>query len=323
MPAFKWAFIGSGVMAKTAARQLLPSGRHEIVTVHSRQMANAEAFAAKYGGLPCPTLKEAVDRSDVDGVYIATAHPAHYEQGKECLLLQKPLLVEKPFTLNAAQASELFGLAAQQKLFAAEAMWTWYGDVARQVKAWVDGGEVGDIKSITVYSQTPTGRLKMFRRLLDFNAGGGALLDTGVYPLTYCYRLLGMPQKIECEATMQGGVDIGEHIRLGYPGDVYCDVYVSIVSLNMKERAEIVGTKGKITVPLFHFASRAVLKADGKKHVFKGKTNLLQEFDHAAEDIRAGRTASSLVPPQATLDVMKIMDTCREQMGLVYPQELT
>ena len=322
MPKFRWAFIGSGSIAQTAARQILPSGRHEITTVHSRQMANAEKFAAKHGGVPCLTLKEAVAREDVDGVYLATVHPAHYSQATECLQLQKPVLIEKPFTLNAPQAAELFSLAEQQKLYMAEAMWTWYGDVAHKVKQWIDTGAIGEVRSIQLYSRVPSARFKVYARLLDINAGGGALLDTGVYPLTYCYRLLGMPQEIRCTAVMKDGVDTENEIQLLYPGGVVCGISVSIVTFRIKERAEITGTKGKITVPWFHFASKAILEAEGKKQIFEGKTNLLLEFDHMAEAVRAGQTTSVLVPPQATTDVMEIMDTCRSQMGLVYPQEL-
>ena len=72
---------------------------------------------------------------------------------------------------------------------------------------------------------------------------------------------------------------------------------------------------------LFHVASKATLKTESEKQVFRGKTDYLTEFDDVAADVRAGKKESLLVPHEATLQCMKIMDECRRQMGLKYPFE--
>ena len=89
----------------------------------------------------------------------------------------------------------------------------------------------------------------------------------------------------------------------------------------VKESCLIEGTKGKISLPLFHMADKATLKTDQSKQVFHGTTDYLVQADRAAAEIRAGKMQSDYIPFTMTKQCMSIMDECRRQMGLRYPFE--
>ena len=157
---------------------------------------------------------------------------------------------------------------------------------------------------------------------MDPAVGGGALLDIGIYPITYIYRLFGMPEAIECRGRLRDGIDLGEDVRMIYPeGRVYT-LSTSLTDDRETEDLTLTGTKGSTVLPRFHFANSVTLeRAAGGTETFRAYGGMLNEFDLAASEIRSGRTESAWVPHAATLDVMKLMDECRRQMGLVYPFE--
>ena len=196
-------------------------------------------------------------------------------------------------------------------------MWTWFADVPNAVKDFVHSGKLGRIKD--VYMSYCAYSVGYAPRVSDPLLGGGALLDIGIYPITYAYRLFGFPKSIVCNGDIENGIDIGEQIVLGYDGfDVKMDV--SIVDPK-GETMVIEGEKGFLANPGFHYGESGVAKTDEGVEIFKGQRSYAKEFDSVAEEIRSGRTESAFIPPQATLDCMRILDECRRQMNLVYPFE--
>ncbi|MEG0546882.1 MAG: Gfo/Idh/MocA family oxidoreductase [Oscillospiraceae bacterium] len=321
---FNWCFIGTGNMAKTAARQMAftRSKSHRIVSSYSRTYESANKFALWFGGKAYKTLEEAVMAPNVDAVYIATPHSCHFELAMQCIKLAKPVLIEKPFTLNSKECEELFNFANENGVYIAEAMWTWFSPIAQNVKEWVNSGDIGKVKNVDIKYAMATSKFYHAPRLFDKNQGGGSLLDIGVYPLAYCYNVFGYPSKILCEGDINAdGVDEGEKIILEYPNDLVCNISVSLTRFEGPEYAVITGTKGVITIPLFHQAVRATLMSDEKKEVTRSFTTYMTEFDMVAEEIRNGELHSKIVLPETTKGIMKLMDECRRQMGIVYPSE--
>lgn len=318
--AFHWCFIGTGTLAGKVAKEITASGRHRIVSVYTRRMEKCRAFAEPYGALACAGAEEAITAPEVDGIYVVTPHSSHYEYVKLALELGKPVLCEKAFTTDAKQAEELIRLAEEKGVYLAEAMWTWFSPVAQQVKQWLDDGEFGEItKVVANYHMNSKGYAP---RVTDPNRAGGALLDVGVYPITYLYRLFGKPTEVKCAGVLENGIDLSEDVTMVFPGGESYTASASIADYKGLERLKIVGTKASVSIPFFHMANKATLRRkDGKNQAFKGNGSMTNEFDRVAEEIRSGRTESRFVPHETTLDVMRIMDECRRQMGLVYPFE--
>ncbi|MBP1585653.1 MAG: Gfo/Idh/MocA family oxidoreductase [Lachnospiraceae bacterium] len=131
---FRWCFIGCGTLAKIVAEQLNASGRHEIVSVYARRFEASTEFANTFGGKAYKTAEEAISADDVDGVYIVTPHRSHAEYSKIAINLGKPVLCEKPFTINLKETREVIDLAREKGVYITEAMWTWFSPVGARIK---------------------------------------------------------------------------------------------------------------------------------------------------------------------------------------------
>ena len=193
-------------------------------------------------------------------------------------------------------------------------MWTWFNAPARTVREWLP--KIGAVKKVTAKYCVP---ISDNPRLVDPVRLGGALVDIGVYPLRYSYELFGMPERIVCEGKVEGGVDHKEKVMLSYGGfeaeiDINMDEYLG-------EEYVIEGEKGCIRVPWFHCAREAFLSGEEEAHFEDDSPKYGTQMRRVSEEIAAGRKESAYCPPAHTLDVMRILDECRRQMGLVYPGE--
>ena len=321
MTKFRWCFIGAGDLARTVANQLDKSGRHEVVSVYTRNYEKGLAFAEKHGAKAYPTTEEAMTAEGVDGVYIVTPHSSHYKYAKMAIELGVPVFCEKAFTVTAKETDELIALAKEKNVYLCEAMWTWFSESANKTKEWIDEGKIGRVHSADFSYHVRT--IDKKGRHTDPKRAGGALLDITIYPVTYAYRLWGTPAAIESVGVIKEGIDHSEKIVFTYP-DFKVSISASIADFKGLEKMTIKGENGEITAPFYHCCNGVTYKKSlFKKETFKGKgpkfNSYLDEFDAVAEDIRAGRTESKMVPLKATSDVMHILDKIREQIGLEYP----
>ena len=317
MEKFRWAFIGSGSIARKVASDI-SKGNHCVVSVYSRNFEKAKQLADRFSAKAYETAEQAISAEDVDGVYIATPHTSHVEYSLMALKMHKSVLCEKPVAVSEKEVQLLIDTAKENGTYFAEAMWTWFSDVALTVKDWVKNDRVGDVQSVKIHYAFPGIKMAEDSRVRDPLTAGGALLDIGIYPITYCYNLFGYPDKIRCEGTVDKGIDINEHITLTY-GDLNCELYISLEHL--KEKLSLKGTMGRIYLPVFHASPVAVLTGRKGNKVFLGKTDYITEFDRVVKEIREGKTESDYVPFKSTAECMRIMDECRRQMNLKYPFE--
>ncbi|MCR4593516.1 MAG: Gfo/Idh/MocA family oxidoreductase [Clostridiales bacterium] len=316
MEKFRWAYVGSGNIAKSTARSIT-KGKHRITAVYSRNTEKGQVFAKKYNAVFYPDFESLLESGDFDAVYIATPHTSHLDYSIRAMNAGKPVLCEKPVGISTDEVCRIIDSSRENNVYFCEAMWTWFSDMATGVKTWIDEKALGDITDVHIDYSFPGLMMSKNSRVLTPETAGGALLDVGIYPITYCYRLFGYPDSISCTGTIKNGIDISETVVLGYEG-FDCTLEMSLDKL--KEGCRISGTKGSIDIPFFHVARIATLKA-GKKKRLKGKTDYLTEFNHVAEEIRSGKKESVFVPLKATEDCMRIMDECRKQMNLIYPFE--
>lgn len=266
MTKFRWCFIGTGDLARTVANQLGKSGRHEVVSVYTRNYEKGQAFAEKYGAKAYPTAEEAITADGVDGVYIVTPHSSHYKYAKLALELGKPVFCEKAFTVTAKETDELIALAKEKKLYLCEAMWTWFSESANKTKEWIDAGKIGRVQGADFTYHVRT--IDKKGRHTDPKRAGGALLDITIYPITYAYRLWGTPAGIESVGVIKEGIDHSEKIVLTYP-DFKVNISASIADFKGLEKMTIKGENGDIVAPFYHCCNGVTYK----KSLFK-KRNL-------------------------------------------------
>lgn len=321
MSKFRWCFIGTGSLANTVASQLNKSGKHEIVSCFNRTKSRADEFALKYGGKSYDTAEEAMTAEGVEGVYIVTPHNSHFRYAKMALEKGIPVFCEKAFTVTAKETDELIALAKEKDVYLCEAMWTWFSASANQTKKWLNENKIGSVHSADFKYHVRTIGYK--GRHIDPRLAGGALLDITVYPITYAYRLWGKPEKITSSAVIKGGIDHCDKIVFTYADGMTVNISASIADYHGLEYMSIKGEKGEIKAPFFHALNGVTCKKGlFRKETFKGngpKMNpYTDEFNAVADDIRAGRKESAMVPLRATSDVMHIMDEIRAQIGLHY-----
>ena len=315
---FNWCFIGIGKIAQKVAKEVVTNPGHAIVSVYNRTKSKAESFAKIYNSTVYESALEAINDPRVDGVYIATTNDTHFSFAKLCLENHKPVLCEKPITGNAKELEELIKLSKENKTFLCEAMWTWFNSIAKQVKKWIKENKIGTIKEVDCRFNVPlSGYKKVDSRLSNVNRYGGVLLDLGVYPIRYIYELFGVPLKIEAKGKLYNGVDVVNESTF-----IYQNIKAKVSSrmdIYTGEYCKIIGENGSIKVPFFHMANKAICHYDGKRIVIKDKEKkFAREFASAANDIKLGKLEGE-ISLESSLDVIKIMDEIRKQIGVKFP----
>lgn len=319
---FNWAVIGSGNIANTVCKQLFKSDKHAIATCYSRNKQTRDAFANKFGAKSCATMKEALEDSSVDGIYIASPHGVHYTHVMEALDYNLPILCEKAFTLNAKEAQLILDKAQAKNTFIAEAIWMFFNPTIKRAQEWIASGIIGKVTKIEADFSIPFFKAFSSERIWLNSAGAGALLDLGIYTLGFGYLFSGKlaPTAIDGKMKIENNIDASDDIHVTF-GDIPCHLKCSMKRL--AGRATITCEHGKIVLNRFHVPTSARLYKNGKKiEKHKAYGGYLHEFNSIVSDIKAGKKESHVVTQKDTLTLMRTMDTIRAQNGLVYETEL-
>ena len=320
----RWGVLGTGGIAEKFVEDSQRLADFHITAVGSRSQASAQRFAERFRlPLAFSSYEDLVHSPEVDVIYVATPHPWHYPHTMLALSAGKSVLVEKPFAMNAVQARAMVSLARSQKVFLMEAMWTRFLPHVQRVRKLLSEGLLGTLVTLQAdHGQTFAPDPK--HRLFDPRLGGGALLDLGIYPVSFASLLLGKPQKITAvgDFTMTG-VDAQTSMIFQYASGAHA-VLTTTLSASTSTRLSLTGTKARLEIATPFYAPSSF------KVLSQGRT--LEEYDEpyvgnglreeAAEVIRCwseGKTESPLMPLAETLEIMETLDAIREQIGLSYP----
>jgi predicted dehydrogenase len=309
----RWGVIGTGGIAATFAADLELTDSGRVVAVGSRSIEKADAFAERFGVPNRHASYEAlVGDEEVDAVYVATPHPLHRADAELALRAGKPVLVEKPFTMNAAQARELVALARELGLFMMEAMWTRCLPHIAAVREVLAGGTLGEIVTVTADHGQWFAEDRS-HRLFAPELGGGALLDLGVYPVAFASMVLGTPERILSVVTPAfTGVDAQTSMLFSYASGAHA-LLTCTLAANSPTRAAIIGTQARIEIEGDFYApsSFSVIDRDGERTEFDAPhegRGLRHEADEVARCLRAGLLESPLMPLDETVSISETMD---------------
>jgi predicted dehydrogenase len=254
-------------------------------------------------------------------VYVATPHSAHYEATELCLAAGRAVLCEKPFTLDLATATDLVTLAGEQGRFLMEAMWMRTNPAIRRIVELVGDGAIGEIRHVGAEFAL-AGPVAPGHRLRARELGGGALLDLGVYPVTFAHLLLGIPDHVRAWGSLfPEGTDESTGILLGYTSGAVASLYCGLRG-ETSGRAVIVGSAGRIEISgRFHCPAAFTLVRGGEAEVHEVPYTghgLWYEAAEVNRCLRAGLAESTLIPQAQTLAVMATLDEVRAQIGVRY-----
>jgi predicted dehydrogenase len=313
----RWGIIGAGGIAGSFATDVQANGG-KVVAIGSRQQDSADRFAARFGiERAYPSYEAMVADPDVDAVYVATPHPMHHDNTLLALGAGKAALVEKAFTMNASEARHLVEVASQAGLFLMEAMWTRFLPKVAEIHRLIGEGLLGEIVAVTAdhgqwFAHNPE------HRLFAPELGGSALLDLGVYTVSWASMLLGSPERIVSIKTPAfTGVDGQTSVLLGYSSGAQAVLNCSSLA-RTPTTSTIIGTEARIDVDRAFYGpggfTLVPLQGEPVRYdpPYVGK-GLWYEAAEVARCVGEGLLESPLLPLAETVSIMETMDTVLAQ----------
>ena len=346
-PGLRWGVIAPGGIARNFIGTMHAATASRLVAVCSRSLDRAQVFAGDFeSDAGCAhayaNIDEFLAHEGLEAVYVASPHAQHFALAKKVLEAGIPVVIEKPMTLNADQARELFALGREKGAYVQEAMWSCFMphyDVIRQV---IESGVIGEVTAV-IADHCQYFPFDPEHRLYAPELGGGALLDLGVYPLAFAHWAAGSPTQVHATGTLTAtGVDEMVSIS-GLSGRTVYAVHTGLGARSSVE-AHVLGTRGKIDVDSWFFVpnSFTVTQFEAGKngedvterftyedslpyalpeHPDGGNYGMAFEIADAARNIRAGKRESQRWGERDTLTVLEVMDRVREIVGVRYPGE--
>ncbi len=325
MEKIRVGIIGAGWIAHKMAQALAPLKDAEVLAIASRSQQKAQEFADEYGiARAYGSYEELVSDADVDLVYIATPHSHHYQHTRLALEHNKPVLVEKAFTANAAEAQELIEMARERKLFLTEAIWTRYMPLSHKVKELMESGIIGEPRVLTA---TLCYMMEHKERIVRPDLCGGALLDLGVYVLNFARMYFGTDIARTVTNCHLGptGMDMMESISLSYADGKMANLQAGCLTLNDRQGI-ISGVDGYIRVDNVNCPElvevyrdyQLVERIERPADMVNGYEYQVLECKRCLEE---GLLESPMMPHAETLSIMKQMDALRKEWGVRYPMD--
>jgi predicted dehydrogenase len=322
---FNWAVLGPGVIAHKVISSFPGAPGAALYAVGSRDLPRAQAFAKEFGApVAYGSYEELVSDPDVDAVYVATPHTFHCEHAILCLEHGKPVLCEKPISINAHYTRLMADAARANGVFLMEAMWTRFLPAMAKVRELLAAGAIGEPRMLSAdcsFSMPPNPA----SRLYDLKLGGGGLLDVGVYTVSLASMIFGRAPSQAVSLAHIGATGVDEHAAfvLQYPGGqlaaLTCGVHASGYG-----GAEIMGTDGYIELKSFNGARKILIRhGDASEEIPFSYAVSGYEYQiiEAMDCISKGLKESPLMTLDESIAIMETMDGLRAQWGLEYPME--
>ncbi|WP_129669645.1 Gfo/Idh/MocA family protein [Phytoactinopolyspora endophytica] len=324
-----WGVVATGNIAHSVTGDLTLLENARLAAVSSRDKERARSFADEFGMQNAYDSVEALVKDDaVDVVYVASPHPQHAYAVRLALDAGKAVLCEKAFTHSLKETETLVAHARESGVFCMEAMWTRFNPLIIRARRMVAQGVLGEVRSVTAELGFAA-PVDPVHRLWNPALGGGALLDVGIYPVSFAQMLLGMPSQVGAVGTLtELGVDAEAGLMLSWPGGQRAHLEATLTA-PIAGGASIVGTLGRIEFsPRFHHPVRMVHvdapeRGVERVEVFedtpegRGYVPMLRAV---AQAVREGRTQCPEMPLSDTVDAMRVLDDALNQLGVEYPE---
>ncbi|GIM29990.1 dehydrogenase [Clostridium polyendosporum] len=319
MRKIRWGIIGPGNIAIKFAQVIKNMDGVELEAVASRIKERAQVFGKSFD-VPenkCyGSYEEILQDESIDAVYVAVPHTFHKDISIMCLKSGKATLCEKPVTISEEEIKEIVKTAEENKIFFMEAMKTRFLPVNQKVKQLINEGIIGDVRLL----QADFGFKAPFdpcNRLFDKKLGGGALLDVGIYNVSYSSFIFGNhPVTIKSDLYFgKTGVDESASINLSYEDGKIAQLYAAI-NVNTIREANIVGTEGRICVPRFSNAESATIFINGEEkniHMPFGINGFEYQIQEVVNCLNEGKLQSDIMSWKDSIEIMRIIDVAKNQ----------
>lgn len=326
MTGLRWGILATGGIATAFASDLRTAGL-DLAAVGSRSQESADGFAARFDIPRAHASYEALAADpEVDIIYISTPHPMHHEGARLALENGKHALVEKAFTLTRDEAADLRDLAAEKNLLVMEAMWTRYLPHMIRLREIIAAGTIGEVRAVTA-DHTQALPEDPSHRLNALELGGGALLDLGIYPVSFVWDILGAPATVQAAGRL---IDTGADSEVATVMTHASGAVSTTLSSSRAagpNTAAVMGTKGRIEIDRVWYTptSFRVTATDGtviEEYTSEVDGRGMQFQALAAERFVAEHLLTGdVLPIDETVEIMGTLDEIRRQIGVNYPSE--
>jgi predicted dehydrogenase len=326
MTGLRWGILGTGGIAHLFTSDLKLEG-FAVSAVGSRSQQTADEFASRHGiSRAHASYEDLVADPEVDAIYVSTPHPFHAGNATLALEAGRHVLVEKPFTINEAEARSVVDLAREKGLVVLEAMWTRWLPHMFRIREIIASGALGEVRTVLAdhdqkLSSDPAHRIQAP------SLGGGALLDLGIYPVSFAWDVFGAPTSVQAHSSPTAtGVDRQTAVILGY-ADGQQAVLHTALDTRGPNKATVIGTEGRIEIDPVWYNPTSFTHYDASNTVVERYESNVQgrgmQFQASALEaiVAAGAIEGSELPVDETVAIMGTLDEIRRQIGLRYPNE--
>ena len=320
---FSWGIIGTGGIAKAFTEDIKRIKNHRVSAVLSRSIKTANAFSSELqycNGFDDMDLF--LNDSNIDAVYVATPNTFHCQQTIKSLNAGIPVLCEKPFSMNRKEAELMVKTSEDNRVALLEGMWMRYFPHINIILKVISEGTIGDIESVSACHGQNL-RNSTNPRLWTKELGGGALLDLGIYVVSFVHMVLGIPKDIVAKSVfIDQGVDAKTSMIFKYDNGVIATLNCSMYD-SQPNRAIISGSNGYIEVePTFYApTSLKVCTNDGEIILYPNKYighGLREQALELERCIINNLIESERMPHNESISVMESMDKIRFLIGLKF-----
>lgn len=323
----RWGILATGGIAHAFARDLRTAGL-DLAAVGSRSQASADAFAAEFDiARAHGSYEDLAADPEIDIVYVSTPHPMHAENARLVLEAGKHALVEKPFTVNRREAEELRDLAASRGLLVMEAMWTRYLPHMERIREIIAAGTLGEIRTVFA-DHTQSLPVDPSHRINALSLGGGALLDLGIYPISFVWDILGEPQSVQAVARLaETGADAEVATLMTHASGAVSTTVSSSRAVG-PNTAQIVGTEARIDIDRVWYTPTTFTVTTPEGTLTERYESHVEGRGMQYQAIAAERFVAEglLQGDELTIDesvgIMGTLDEIRRQIGVQYPFEV-
>lgn len=323
----RWGILGCGRIARKFASDLKLVENAQLVACGARNAASADAFAKEFSVRNIHYSYESlVKDNEVDVIYVATPHSHHHEHTLLCIDHNKAVLCEKAFAINYKQVKEMIDAARNKKVFLMEAVWTKFLQPYKKVQEMINGGMLGEVKSMLLnfgFKAPPDAP----QRLLDPALGGGTILDIGIYNVFTALYFLGKPDEINATAILtEGSTDEQCSVTFKYNDGKLAQMFSTFLTDTATE-AEINGTNGRVRLTYRYYTpfttiefytgkppEKQIIEVNDEK---KG-WGYEHEAKHVCECLEKGLIESPVMTHADSLLLMETLDAIRKKAGIIY-----
>jgi predicted dehydrogenase len=322
----RWGILGAGRIAAKVGADIAASAGSAVIAVGARDLGRARTLA---NALDAPrahgSYQDLVEDPNLDVIYVATTHAQHHEHALLALRAGKHVMVEKAFTLTGRQAQEVVDEARSRNLFCMEAMWMRMNPLVRRAVDLVRDGQLGDIVAVNAdhgqyFPYDPA------NRLFDMSAGGGALLDLGVYSAAFGWLFLGAPDTVTSTGSLTPtGADLTAAMQWGYADGRFAQLSCTSAAATPCV-ATVMGSDGWLSLgtPFYRPAALVVQRRGEESQIITEPlpgNGFGPEITEVERCVAAGLTESELSPWADTIGIMRVLDGVRAELGVHYPAD--